>query len=435
MNNANIEDEMIRSTGKNQFYREFDFATMHGRKRDDIRTPFQQDRDRIIHSSAFRRLQTKTQVFFSGEYDFYRTRLTHSIEVAQIGRSICNFLKHTSALLDENFYIDPALVEAACLAHDLGHPPFGHAGERTLNRLMKMYGGFEGNAQTLRLLTQILYSDHSVREGMNPTRGLMDGVLKYKTLFSQWKNPQKHFLYDTQKPILEFLRDGKSFPKNLTPGEKLNAFRSIECQIMDWADDTAYSLNDIVDGIRARFITGDRLKEWAARRDLSATEAELYEELLQILGKGNVEKIFARKIGDFIRACDLVRRESFMDGRTSRFRFYLKIDPLVRSASEFYKKVAVDLVFRSPQLHQLEFKWDLILARLFNAIFDNCSSKTVSDLNLLPPTVLRSIKSAADENAMARLICDHIAGMTDGFAIRTYKRLFDPDFGSMGDLI
>src|SRR5690606_5231565 len=127
----------------NRFYGEFDIARFSGKSDDgDFRTPFQIDRDRVLHTPAFRRLQNKTQVFWSGEYDFYRTRLTHSLEVAQIGRSICHWLKAAGGPLEEDFFIDPDLVEAACLSHDLGHPPFGHAGERTLNHLMAPYGGF-----------------------------------------------------------------------------------------------------------------------------------------------------------------------------------------------------------------------------------------------------------------------------------------------------
>ncbi len=133
---------------KNTFYGEFDTERLSGKldkaHPGEYRTPFQIDRDRIIHSSAFRRLQSKTQVFLSGEYDFYRTRLTHSIEVAQIGRSICGYLQATSGLLSDGFSIDENLVEAVCLAHDLGHPPFGHAGEKILHILMRDFGGFEG---------------------------------------------------------------------------------------------------------------------------------------------------------------------------------------------------------------------------------------------------------------------------------------------------
>src|SRR5882724_9340491 len=128
----------------NRFYHAFDRETQGPPRTADYRTSFQIDRDRIIHAHAFRKLQSKTQVFLSGEYDFYRTRLTHSMEVAQIGRSICQFLRAQRGVLTEDFYIDGDLVEGVCLAHDLGHPPFGHSGERTLQELMVKWGGFEG---------------------------------------------------------------------------------------------------------------------------------------------------------------------------------------------------------------------------------------------------------------------------------------------------
>ena len=184
---------------KNSFYTDFDFERLRKSQREDYRTPFQIDRDRIIHSSEFRRLQGKTQVFLPGEYDFYRTRLTHSIEVSQIGRSICAYLfESNKELFNKNFFIDPDLVESACLAHDLGHPPFGHAGERTLHNLMKPYGGFEGNAQTLRLITEIFYRTDEDRRGLNPTRAFIDSILKYKSLYSDLDNPENHFIYDYQ---------------------------------------------------------------------------------------------------------------------------------------------------------------------------------------------------------------------------------------------
>ena len=176
---------------KIKFYTEFDFERLRESSREDYRSPFQIDRDRIIHSSEFRRLQGKTQVFLPGEYDFYRTRLTHSIEVSQIGRSICSYLLSSqNDIFNDNYYIDSDLVESACLAHDLGHPPFGHAGERTLHRLMEPYGGFEGNAQTLRLITEIFYRTDNSRRGMNPTRAFIDSILKYKSLFSHLNNPE-----------------------------------------------------------------------------------------------------------------------------------------------------------------------------------------------------------------------------------------------------
>jgi dGTPase len=143
----------------NNFYGDFDLETLPGKRPvGDHRSPFAIDRDRVVFSYAFRRLQSKTQVFQSGEFDFYRTRLTHSMEVARIGRSICDYLEHSSPLLHKNHYLDPDLTEGICLAHDLGHPPFGHIGERKLNEMMGPYGGFEGNGQTLRIITKLIYA-------------------------------------------------------------------------------------------------------------------------------------------------------------------------------------------------------------------------------------------------------------------------------------
>jgi len=182
---------------ENAFYTDFDLESLPGGNRpEDYRTPFQIDRDRVIHSAAFRKLQSKTQVYLSGEYDFYRTRLTHSIEVAQIGRSICSYLNGNSKQLDPGFHIDSDLVEACCLSHDLGHPPFGHGGERTLHRLFADIQGFEGNAQTLRLITDTLYQSGGRRNGMSPTRAFLDGVLKYKASYSELDSPRNHFIYD-----------------------------------------------------------------------------------------------------------------------------------------------------------------------------------------------------------------------------------------------
>ena len=215
---------MVRQLTENRFYNAFDVESLDRREPDDYRTAFQTDRDRIIYSSAFRRLQAKTQVFLSGEFDFYRTRLTHSLEVAQIGRSICSFLKQTSSFLHEDFFIDPDLVEGICLTHDLGHSPFGHAGERTLHQLMKTFGGFEGNAQSLRIITETVYPGLESRRGMNPSRAFVDGILKYKKLFREDPEAHNQFIYDEQQYLRNFVLGGdadysdilgsESFPKS-----------------------------------------------------------------------------------------------------------------------------------------------------------------------------------------------------------------------------
>jgi dGTPase len=418
----------------NRFYNSFDSETLKPRPAHsgEYRTAFQIDRDRIIHSSAFRRLQNKTQVFLSGEYDFYRTRLTHSIEVAQIGRSICGSIAHQSDLLSDDFFIDADLVECACLAHDLGHPPFGHTGERTLHRLMQPYGGFEGNAQTLRQLTQTLFNEG--REGMNPSRALLDGVLKYKTLHTEAAGAPNHYLYDDQEIWLDFTLGHQSFPCELTPGKARNSFKSIECQIMDWADDTAYSLNDIADGIHAGFITVTRLEQWAEANAQTTAQAEHLSFLCKAIRERRVEARLNRHIGDYIRAAKLVPESTFLSAMTRRHQYRLDIDPDIKAQSKLNKKISFDLVFRSPQLQQLDYKADFILTRLFQ-VLEKRYVHGDDSLHLMPASVEAEIAKASDKTTRARLVCDWISSMTDNFAFRTYRRLFDADFGSITDFV
>jgi len=420
----------------NRFYNDFDTATRTTRNtpEGEYRSLFQIHRDRIIHSSAFRRLQSKTQVFLSGEYDFYRTRLTHSIEVAQIGRSLCAWLQTSSPdLLDEAHFIDPDLVESACLAHDIGHPPFGHAGERTLHLLMKPYGGFEGNAQTLRILTQTLFSEG--RDGINPTRALLDAVLKYKTLHAETPDAPNHFLYDDQEKWLDFTLASNAFPPELVPGRERNAFKSIECQIMDWADDTAYSLNDVADGIRAGFISIASLERWAEKQTLDAAATAHIDFLCKAIRERRVEARLNRMIGECIRATSLRPTRNFLSHETKRHSFELVLDPAVKARTKLNKKLSLDLVFLSPALQQLDHKADVILRKLFEVLSQRYVTGSSGGLHLLPPEVERAIADAPDERNRARLVCDWIANMTDAFAFRTYRRLFDPDFGSITDLV
>jgi dGTPase len=425
----------------NEFYREFDEERLQRPeppRQGEHRGAFQIDRDRIIHTSSFRRLQNKTQVFFSGEYDFYRTRLTHSIEVAQIGRSLCDRLNRTSPLLRPDYRIDPDLVEAVCLSHDIGHPPFGHTGERTLHRLMQPYGGFEGNAQTLRILATILFGPD---RGMNPTRALMDGVLKYKTLFGEVPDQRNHFLYADQAPLLGFVTAGRGFPASLGPGKPRNGFRSIECLIMDWADDTAYSLNDIADGIQAGFIHVDKIERWAAARTLTDTQSARLRELIEAIRRGRVESTMGKKIGRFIGAAELVEvsgPDAFLCDLTARHRHRLALDPEVEEECALYKQIALDLVFRSQQLQQLDRKSDYILSRLFGVfaeLYIVPDKPGRGHYRLLSDEEEALVFSQPDESARARVICDVLAKMTDGIASRTYRRLFDADFGSIVDLV
>ncbi|HEY4988599.1 MAG TPA: dNTP triphosphohydrolase, partial [Opitutaceae bacterium] len=379
----------------NRFYRPFDSETLGGSRKTDYRNAFQIDRDRIIHAHAFRKLQSKTQVFLSGEYDFYRTRLTHSMEVAQIGRSICHYLRATKGPLRDDFFIDGDLVEAVCLAHDLGHPPFGHSGERTLQELMRPWGGFEGNAQTLHLLMETMYQERDGVRGMQPTRALMDGVLKYKTLYGQFKAPpQNHFLYDTQRDALAFVFGGARIPRRLGPGEKLNAFKSVECQIMDWADDAAYSLNDIVDGVKTGFLTLDRIEAWAEAKVDDALGLRLLDELLDAVRTGRLEGIFSSRIGAFITACRLRERDNFMAETTNRYRYELVVAPEAQRQALFYKALANDVIFESSQLQQLEHKARTILFALWDSCWSNYVEPGRRVIRILPPAVGKLIDGA-----------------------------------------
>ncbi len=419
----------------NRFYGAFDRETYGGERKTDYRNAFQIDRDRIIHAHAFRKLQSKTQVFLSGEFDFYRTRLTHSMEVAQIGRSICHFLRTINGPLRDDFFIDGDLVEAVCLAHDLGHPPFGHSGERTLQELMGRWGGFEGNAQTLHLLIETMHQDRAGVRGMQPTRALIDGVLKYKTLHGQFKAPPaNHFLYDSQKEVLEFVFGGERFPKALAPGEKLNRFKSVECQIMDWADDAAYSLNDIVDGVKTGFLTLDRVQAWADEKVDDAPGLRLLDELLDAIRTERVEGIFSARIGAFITGCRLRERENFMAPTTNRYRYELVVAPEAERQALFYKTLANDIIFESPQLQQMEHKARKVLFDLWDSCWRNYVKPGPRVVRILPPAIGRLVDGAKGEKAKARQICDWLAGLTDGMIVRTYRRLFGAEFGSTRDL-
>jgi len=427
-----------KMTTQNKFYNEFDTECFEGKRKADYRTPFEIDRDRVIHTFAFRKLQSKTQVFLPGEYDFYRTRLTHSIEVAQIGRSICTFINRSSKELNENdFYIDPKLVEAVCLTHDIGHPPFGHAGERKLNQLLKKYGGFEGNAQTLHEITENIYSTINRRKGFNPTRAYLDGVLKYKRLHKSFKrSPKNHFLYDEQKKYIDFVFDKKKVTSNLLTDANLNNFKSLECEIMDWSDDVAFSINDIIDGITAGFLNRERIERWFKSKDdnFKETNEIFIRNLLNIFKTEQITRIGSIKMGDFIKSTRLVKRNNFMSRKTNRYKYSLLIDDKFRLESKFYKTLALELIFELPQIKQLEFKGEIIIEKLFNTFVENyCSAKNYK--NLLPREYERWINESENDKKKILLIRDYIAGMTDRYAVKIYKRMFMPDSGSILDLV
>ncbi|MDX1699786.1 MAG: dNTP triphosphohydrolase, partial [Melioribacteraceae bacterium] len=323
-----------------------------------------------------------------------------------------------------------------CLTHDLGHPPFGHAGERTLHKLMRPYGGFEGNAQTLRLITEIFYRSNDKRRGMNPTRAFVDSILKYKCLFGEMNDPENHFLYDYQKVFLEFtFKDVPDVFKNLST-EQINSLRSIECQIMDWADDTAYAINDLVDSISGGFITLSKLYKWKEGNADKISDLQLHylNEIIDWMKIGNYKPKFGSQVGDFIHACRVEENEGKLSKKTNRYKFNLVIDESYLEKVELYKTISSDIVFKSSQLHQIEYKGDKMLSSIFKVFEENYISY-IKKIKLLPDFSDKIVRNESDSYKRARLICDQLAGMTDSFAMRNYKRLFDADYSSLTDVM
>ncbi len=428
---------------RNRFYQEFDFERLSGAlpPEDDFRSPFQVDRDRVLHTTAFRRLQNKTQVFWSGEYDFYRTRLTHSLEVAQIGRSICGWLLASTDDFSPENTIDADLVEAVCLSHDLGHPPFGHAGERSLNHFMAPYGGFEGNAQTLRLLTERIFSQR--RTGMDPSRAFVDGILKYKSGWGELKEvegkePANHFIYDEQSEYTGWTLGGRAFPGELEVGKVRDSFKSVECQVMDWADDTAYSLNDLADSVRAGFLNEEAIRRWAEKRGLESGPDSPLGDLIRAISRGRIDSFVGHRIGLYVKAARVQETENFLSGLSNRYRFRIVVDQATQAESEIFKQLAFEVVFLSTQLKQLEHKGSMMLRRLWELFHLRYVDQQPVDgqfFQLLPPEQVEEIESVETAGERARLVCDFLAGMTDGYAVRMYQRLFSPGFGSIGDIV
>jgi len=412
------------------FDREYLRNDFNRERQSDYRSVFQQDRDRILFAPAFRRLQAKTQVFQAGEYDFYRTRLTHSLEVSRIAESIAIWLR----VAQPEVRIDPHLLEGICLAHDIGHPPFGHAGERALNALMEPYGGFEGNAQTLRILTRTIYDGRKGRNGMSPSRALLDGILKYKRLHRDREGDTHHFIYDDQAEILEFCFGTTDLAGELSTKE-VNRFQSLECQIMDMADDVAYSSFDVVDGWRARFVTPDSLRSWAEEKGLAtgSLERKYLDYLLEMMAQKKLQPEMNKIIGQLITSASLISEENFMTGKTRRHAYRLARQPESEARIKLHKAICKDLVYGSSALQQIEFKGARILRELSGTLLGNYLS--TKPAVLLPTDVHRTVIGTDDKAEKARLLCDHISGMTDAYALRSYKRLLDPDYGSISELI
>ncbi len=359
-----------------------------------MRSPHQRDRDRIIHSAAFRRLEYKTQVFVNHEGDHYRTRLTHSLEVSQLARGLARSLK-----LNED------LAEALALAHDLGHTPFGHAGEEGLNEVMKDYGGFEHNAQTIRILTHLehRYADF---DGLNLTWETLEGIAKHNgPVIGKGKE---------QLPrALKYYADQQDL--------ELTTFASAEAQVAAIADDIAYNNHDLDDGLRAGFFNledllilpmlGDIIKEVTAQHPMLSPQRQSHEIIRRMVNKmmADVLENTKTRIKQFrITSPDNVRHL----GETL-VTFSKEMEVVNKSIKSFLFKN----MYRHFKVNRMSSKARRVVGDLFNFF--------IAEPNCLP-SVWYAQTDGPNSQRTAELIADFIAGMTDRFALDEHARIFDP---------
>ena len=227
-------------------------------------------------------------------------------------------------------------------------------------------GGFEGNAQNLRILVDLFYRSKTVWTGMKPTRAFLDGILKYKTLFSDSEKKKNHFIYDVQKDILNFVSPDISFDSMFDDEKSLNSFKSVECRIMDLADDIAYSIHDLDDGIRAGFISVKKVRNWMDDKDTEYTgeDGKFLDSLCEAIIDDTFNSFLSRLIGQFIHATSLVRRENDLSEITQRYALDVAMEEKAKKLCSLLQMLAVRLVFRTPQVHQLEYKGGEILRKL-----------------------------------------------------------------------
>jgi dGTPase len=343
-----------------------------------FRLAFQRDRDRIVHSTAFRRLEYKTQVFVNHEGDHFRTRLTHTLEVAQVGRTIARCLS-----LNED------LTEAIALAHDLGHPPFGHAGERAMNEMMQPYGGFEHNRQSLRIV-EVLEDRYPEFPGLNLTWESRDGLKKHQP-----------------RPLAPDA-DGRIVA--LTP--------SLEAQVTDFADEIAYNNHDIDDGLTSQMIELESLREvplW--EEHFQHVQQRFPQAPRKILWRQSIRSIINSLVADL---CDETLRRLRAVGISSVAEVRSAAQPLVGYSQAMERKNAelklflLEHLYRHYRVIRMAEKGRRIIRDLFNVYADSPQQ--------LPPSF--SIRLATE--GIPRVICDYIAGMTDRFALDEHHRLFDP---------
>jgi len=341
------------------------------------RTKFQRDRDRIIHTSAFRRLEYKTQVFINYEGDHYRTRLTHTLEVTQIGRSIARAIG-----------ANEDLVEAICLAHDLGHPPFGHSGETTLNRLLVDKGGFDHNKQSFRVVTKLenRYPDFP---GLNLSWEVLEGIVKHESEYD--------------------VSDAKDFNPDLRG--------NIETQIANVADELAYTAHDLDDGLRSRMIYPQMLSGIELWEILCATLKWDGSELDDLTRHTMIRQLIGMEIEDVLNHTESLLKNNSIRSVEDVQRLPFNI---VGFGEEMHRRnrVLKDFLFtnlyRHYRVQRMSFKADKILSELFNTYLQE------------PSTLPRHIQDRMEKGVSERVVCDYIAGMTDRFAIDEHQKLFDP---------
>jgi len=362
------------------------------------RTQYQRDRDRIIHSSAFRRLEYKTQVFVNHEGDLFRTRLTHSLEVSQIARSIARKL---------NLHED--LAETIAIAHDLGHAPFGHAGQDALNRCMKGIGGFEHNLQSLRVVDE-LEEKYAEFPGLNLSFESREGILKHCS----------------NKDAQKLGELGQRFLNKNQP--------SLEAQACDKADEIAYNNHDIDDGVRYGLITTEQLLETQLFREQHEVVMQKYPNISHTcLIHEVIRRMISRMVVDLIDTSrSRIEKLDLHHPDDARNQ-----DGYIISFSDDMKKQTLELkqflmtnLYRHYRVQRMTTKAEKVLNALFEAF--------INDLRILPPDALKhcnKLKETIGENGIARGVSDYIAGMTDRYAIVEYERIFNPRQLSFANLI
>jgi dGTPase len=387
------------------------------------RSPFARDRARVVHSSALRRLAAKTQVVGPGTDDFHRNRLTHTLEVAQVGHELANTLG-----------CDPDVVETACLAHDIGHPPFGHNGEVALDAAAATYGGFEGNAQTLRILTRLeakTWTTEGRSAGLNLTRACLDAASKYPWARGQSPGePGKFGVYADDLPVFEWLRQG--LPRG---------HRCLEAQVMDLADDIAYSVHDVEDGVVAGRIDLARLADPARRRDVWAVTREWYlpdvsDDVLEAAigrvwatpgwpgatytgsrrAQSTLKNLTSGLIGRFCRAAEEATRAAYGPGPLARYDADLVVPDDTRAEIAALKGIAAHYIMRAP---------DRVagLARERQVVTDLVKLLRLHSPAPLEPAFRDDFEIARDDPARLRVVIDQIASLTDASALAWHVRL------------